>query len=83
MHSGAVVGKLEGNRDATLGWIESLRDSFIKEDRLRGVLFDQNWGLMPDVIPVASGDIHVCLLDFDNFVQSAGTVMIIHRGKAV
>jgi ribulose-bisphosphate carboxylase large chain len=36
-----------------------MRDSFIKEDRSRGLFFDQDWGSMPGVIPVASGGIHV------------------------
>ncbi len=59
LHSGTVVGKLEGDRDATLGWIDIMRDSFIKEDRSRGIFFDQDWGAMPGVLPVASGGIHV------------------------
>ncbi len=33
LHSGTVVGKLEGDRDATLGWIDIMRDSYVKEDR--------------------------------------------------
>ena len=59
LHSGTVVGKLEGDREATLGWIDTMRDEFIKEDRSRGLFFDQDWGSMPGVIPVASGGIHV------------------------
>ena len=31
LHSGTVVGKLEGDRDATLGWIDIMRDSFIRK----------------------------------------------------
>ena len=50
LHSGTVVGKLEGDREATLGWIDLMRDSFIKEDRSRGIFFDQDWGSMPGVI---------------------------------
>ena len=59
LHSGTVVGKLEGDREATLGWIDIMRDNFIKEDRSRGIFFDQDWGSMPGVFPVASGGIHV------------------------
>jgi ribulose-bisphosphate carboxylase large chain len=59
LHSGTVVGKLEGDREATLGWIDLMRDSYIKEDRSRGIFFDQDWGSMPGVFPVASGGIHV------------------------
>jgi len=59
LHTGTVVGKLEGDRPATLGWIDLLRDSYIKEDRSRGIFFDQDWGAMPGVFAVASGGIHV------------------------
>ena len=51
MHSGTVVGKLEGDRDSTLGWIDCMRDSFIKEDRSRGIFFDQDFGSMPGMLP--------------------------------
>ncbi len=59
LHSGTVVGKLEGDRAATLGWVDMLRESFVPEDRSRGIFFDQDWGSMPGVFPVASGGIHV------------------------
>jgi ribulose-bisphosphate carboxylase large chain len=54
----STSGKLE-DREATLGWIDTMRDKFIKEDRSRGLFFDQDWGSMPGVSPVASGGIHV------------------------
>lgn len=59
MHAGTVVGKLEGDRAATLGWIDLMREAFIPADRDRGIFFDQDWGFMPGVLPVASGGIHV------------------------
>jgi ribulose-bisphosphate carboxylase large chain len=59
LHSGTVVGKLEGDREATLGWIDLMRERHVKEDRSRGIFFDQDWGQMPPVMPVASGGIHV------------------------
>ncbi|UOG92279.1 MAG: form I ribulose bisphosphate carboxylase large subunit [Candidatus Thiothrix sulfatifontis] len=59
LHTGTVVGKLEGDRAATLGWIDLLRESYIPEDRSRGIFFDQDWGSMPGVLAVASGGIHV------------------------
>ncbi len=59
MHSGTVVGKLEGDRDATLGWIDLMRDAYVPENRSRGIFFDQDWGSMPGMFPVASGGIHV------------------------
>ncbi|MBT6094117.1 MAG: form I ribulose bisphosphate carboxylase large subunit [Rhodospirillaceae bacterium] len=59
LHSGTVVGKLEGDKQATLGWIKLMRDSFVAEDRSQGLFFDQDWGHMPGLFPVASGGIHV------------------------
>ena len=59
LHSGTVVGKLEGDRAATLGWIDLMRESFVAQDRSRGLFFDQDWGHMPGLFPVASGGIHV------------------------
>jgi ribulose-bisphosphate carboxylase large chain len=59
LHTGTVVGKLEGDRRATLGWIDLLRERYVKEDRSRGIFFDQDWGSMPGALAVASGGIHV------------------------
>jgi ribulose-bisphosphate carboxylase large chain len=59
LHTGTVVGKLEGDRQATLGWIDLLRERYVKEDRSRGIFFDQDWGSMPGAFAVASGGIHV------------------------
>ena len=59
LHTGTVVGKLEGDRNSTLGFVDQLRESFVPEDRARGVFFDQDWGSMPGVFAVASGGIHV------------------------
>ncbi|KAL6838939.1 hypothetical protein ACP4OV_031257 [Aristida adscensionis] len=59
IHSGTVVGKLEGERESTLGFVDLLRDDFIEKDRARGIFFTQDWVSMPGVIPVASGGIHV------------------------
>jgi ribulose-bisphosphate carboxylase large chain len=59
VHSGTVVGKLEGEREITLGFVDLLRDDFIEKDRARGIFFTQDWVSMPGVIPVASGGIHV------------------------
>jgi len=59
LHTGTVVGKLEGDRQSTLGWIDLLRNRYIKEDRSRGIFFDQDWGSMPGAFAVASGGIHV------------------------
>ena len=59
LHSGTVVGKLEGERNVTLGFVDLMRDPIVEKDRDRGVYFTQNWGSLPGVMPVASGGIHV------------------------
>ncbi len=58
IHAGTVVGKLEGDPSTTKGFYDILRESFIPEDPRYGVFFDQDWGSMPGVMPVASGGIH-------------------------
>ena len=59
LHSGTVVGKLEGDRQATLGILDLMREDFIPADRSRGIFFDQDWASLPGVMPAASGGIHV------------------------
>ncbi|KAI3795358.1 hypothetical protein L1987_38010 [Smallanthus sonchifolius] len=59
IHSGTVVGKLEGEREITLGFVDLLRDDFIEKDRSRSIYFTQDWVSLPGVLPVASGGIHV------------------------
>ena len=59
LHSGTVVGKLEGEREVTLGFVDLMRDPYIEKDRSRGIYFTQDWCGMGGTIPVASGGIHV------------------------
>ena len=59
LHNGTVVGKLEGDRTATMAINDLLREDFIAADPSRGIYFDQAWASMPAVFPVASGGIHV------------------------
>jgi ribulose-bisphosphate carboxylase large chain len=58
IHAGTVVGKLEGDPNAIKGYYDTLRDDFVPENPLTGIYFDQDWGHMPGVMPVASGGIH-------------------------
>ena len=44
LHSGTVVGKLEGEREVTLGFVDLMRDDYIEKDRSRGVLFHPRLG---------------------------------------
>jgi ribulose 1,5-bisphosphate carboxylase large subunit (EC 4.1.1.39) len=54
-----VVGKLEGDRAITMGFVDLIREDHIEQDRARGVYFTQDWASMPGVMPVASGGIHI------------------------
>merc|ERR1712097_10317 len=49
LHSGTVVGKLEGERNVTLGFVDLMRDAVVEKDRDRGVYFDQEWVSMGGV----------------------------------
>ncbi|KAL0685483.1 hypothetical protein Bca4012_052331 [Brassica carinata] len=61
VHAGTVVGKLEGDRESTLGFVDLLRDDYVEKDRSRGIFFTQDWVSLPGVLPVASGGIHATL----------------------
>jgi ribulose-bisphosphate carboxylase large chain len=58
IHAGTVVGKLEGDPSTTRGYYDTCRLSHVAADPARGLYFDQDWGSMPGVMPVASGGIH-------------------------
>ncbi|KAL2930232.1 Ribulose bisphosphate carboxylase large chain [Bienertia sinuspersici] len=59
IHAGNVVGKLKGERDITLGFVDLLCDDYTEKGRSRGIYFTQSWVSTPGVLPVASGGIHV------------------------
>ncbi len=58
IHSGTVVGKLEGDPNIIQGYYDTLRLNHVPEKREQGIYFDQDWASMPGVMPVASGGIH-------------------------
>ena len=58
IHAGTVVGKLEGDPNMIHGYYDILRLSHIPLNPLNGIFFDQDWGSMPSLMPVASGGIH-------------------------
>jgi ribulose-bisphosphate carboxylase large chain len=58
IHAGTVVGKLEGDPSTTRGYYDTCRLAQVPADPARGLYFDQDWGSMPGVMPVASGGIH-------------------------
>ncbi|KAJ0574344.1 putative ribulose-bisphosphate carboxylase [Helianthus annuus] len=43
IHSGTVVGKLEAEREITLGFVDLLRDDFIEKDKSCGIYITQDW----------------------------------------
>ena len=58
IHSGTVVGKLEGDPNIIRGYYDTLRLDHVPENPANGIYFDQDWASMPGVMPVASGGIH-------------------------
>ncbi len=58
LHAGTCVGKLEGDPSIVRGVYDVLREPFTKGDLGRGLFFDQDWGGLRKVMPVASGGIH-------------------------
>ncbi|KAH6559201.1 hypothetical protein KP509_1Z018000 [Ceratopteris richardii] len=41
IHAGTMVGKLEGEREVTLGFVDLLHDDYIEKDHKRGIYFTQ------------------------------------------
>ncbi|RTH32503.1 ribulose-bisphosphate carboxylase large subunit [Thermus scotoductus] len=58
IHAGTAVGKLEGDPNLVRGYYDILREQYVKADPVKGIFFDQDWGYLPAVMPVASGGIH-------------------------
>jgi ribulose-bisphosphate carboxylase large chain len=58
LHAGTAVGKLEGDPMTVQGYYHVCRDSHTRADLERGIFFDQDWGALRKVMPVASGGIH-------------------------
>ncbi len=58
IHAGTSVGKLEGDPLVTQGFYNVLREQHNPVDLPRGIFFEQDWGDMLKVMPVASGGIH-------------------------
>lgn len=58
LHTGTVVGKLEGDPNAVLGYCDVLRQPRNEPNPERGLFFEQDWAGLRGVMPVASGGIH-------------------------
>ncbi|MBA0742194.1 hypothetical protein Gogos_015276 [Gossypium gossypioides] len=85
IHAGTVVGRLEGERDITLGFVDLLRNDFIEKDRSRGIYFTQDWVSMPGVLPVASGGIHVWHMPalIEIFGDDSVTIRLLKAGASL
>lgn len=59
LHTGTVVGKLEGDRLATMAIADMLRKDYVPADPTVGAYFEQEWASLKTVFPCASGGIHV------------------------
>src|SRR3569833_1043725 len=57
LHAGTSVGKLEGDPMTVQGYYNVLREIKNEIDLPRGIYFDQDWGDIKKVMPVASGGI--------------------------
>ena len=58
IHAGTVVGKLEGDPLMIAGFYDTLRDTHTPMRLEHGLFFEQDWGSLNKVMPVASGGIH-------------------------
>jgi len=58
IHSGTVVGKLEGDPLMIKGYYNTLRESHTPVSLQHGLFFEQDWASLRKVMPVASGGIH-------------------------
>ncbi len=58
IHAGTVVGKLEGDPATTRGYYDICRETYNPQALQNGLFFDQDWGGIRKMMPVASGGIH-------------------------
>jgi ribulose-bisphosphate carboxylase large chain len=58
IHAGTVVGKLEGDPNATKGYYDICREDYNPQNLEHGLFFDQHWASLNKLMPVASGGIH-------------------------
>ena len=58
LHCGTAVGKLEGDPLTVQGFYNVCRETKNEVDLPRGLFFEQDWGDIKKVMPVASGGIH-------------------------
>ena len=59
IHAGTVVGKLEGDPLMIKGFYVTLLQTHSPQSLEHGIFFEQDWASLNNVMPVASGGIHV------------------------
>ena len=62
IHTGTVVGKLEGDPATTKGYYDVCREEYNPMSLENGLFFDQDWASLNKVMPVASGGIHAGMM---------------------
>ncbi len=77
LHTGTVIGKLEGNKDEIIAMKEMLLSQEVGE--VEGIRLPQRWGKIKPTLPVTSGGLHPGILpqvldiyDTDSIVIQAG-----------
>ncbi len=73
LHTGTVVGKMEGEEKEVVQLNELLKEDWKDFDRLR-----ENWGKLKPVLPIASGGLHPGLVY--KLVEILGTNLVINFG---
>jgi len=73
LHTGTVVGKMEGEEKEIVQINELLREDWQGFDRLR-----ENWGKLKPVLPIASGGLHPGLVE--KLIEILGTNLVINFG---
>ena len=58
IHSGTVVGKLEGDPNMIKGFYKTLLDVHTEQFVHEGLYFVQDWASLRKCVPVASSEIH-------------------------
>ncbi|WP_109527411.1 ribulose-bisphosphate carboxylase large subunit [Nocardia aurea] len=78
IHAGTIVGKLEGDAATTKGYYDTCRDPRTPASAAYGLYFDQDWGSIPGVMPVASGGIHAAQMH--SLVHHLGEDVVLQFG---
>lgn len=73
LHTGTVVGKMEGKKESVLKINELLKEDWEGFDRLR-----EDWGDIKPVLPIASGGLHPGLVE--KLVEILGENIVINFG---